>query len=326
MKRHVRLLAALLLSCLLAGCAFGDPLAERMPALGTPQPVDPAPEPAGEGWFIVDMYYRYLDEPMLAAEPRACADDQLATIISAWMEGPQESQGLTPLLPSGVRLISAELRGSLAIITLSGEFYSVMPYVPGAWRSDASWVERVNVQHRLRVQALVNTVIESGLCSSVQLMIHNAATGQPDRPLLATLSILSDTDDPNETLGEQYRNTQNVLTPARTLSLILDAGGKRNAAALYPYLALRDSRGEKRPPQEEIATLLQAVDTLTAIVDPSTTVTSAQNTAATVSCSLSFVTRSGERIDDTFIPVRLIKEEGIWKIELPTLLRILRLS
>ena len=143
-------LLLLLLALLLTGCA-ASPLSQAispLPAdIDLPQPDAPDSIASAQA---ATLWFRYLDEPLLAPESRTLtfSPDQPMelTLISALLGGPDaHSTDLTALFPAGTRVLSTVRQGRTLVVTLSRHIMDGYPDEPTDWSSDPYWADRKSV-------------------------------------------------------------------------------------------------------------------------------------------------------------------------------------
>ena len=116
-----------------------------------------ADEPMSLG---VDLWYLRQGGQDLGVERRQIIKDVDQTVVeavlSAWAEGPEEA-GLSPCLPQGSQILSAQVEDGVCLVDLSPEFIQGLP---GSETTAA-----------LMVYAMVNTLCELDGVEAVQLYI-----------------------------------------------------------------------------------------------------------------------------------------------------------
>lgn len=241
MKRLSAALMLLVLALMLSGCTAAitpGNLAVSTIAPGT-DPVTPLANASDtlRTDETVTLYFRYMDEPYLAAEHRAMS--QLPTesweyvLIHALIGGPEtRSNRLDGLFPEGTQLIATEHDGRTLHVTLSGEIMNGYPDEPSDWASDPYWTLEVPRRRSLCMQSLAATVMENSDVDRIQVFVQ-----QPDGSVMRLpLSYYQQTFDaiPAPMLT---RDATLLLNPDNTMHIILHAWLQRDWTTLYRYLS-----------------------------------------------------------------------------------------
>lgn len=315
---------AALLGCaaiLLCGCsAAGNPLvkAEATPVPGLSMALHAAAASGSNAdELCATLYFRYMDQPMLAGESRALTvpRDESAelALINALLEGPSAGHlELTRLFPETVRVESVAARDGLLFVTFNQALLTD-DGVPANWRQDAAWAAEAPRLRLLTIQSLVASITESFPYTGVQIMISGQEDGQAGQRLDNSyfLSGQGGLSDP------QLRNEALLLTPQNTVQCLLRAWQQRDYDTLYAYTAASGANGEPRPLYEGFALALDACPTLTAYsVSAGSVSHDGASAVLTVSLSLS---KEGAPVEIPAYPLRLDRENGVWKIGYDTL-------
>ncbi len=312
MKRRLSMalmLAAIL--ALLAGCApqSVDPLLKNETTAEPGTTVEVFSATADENSTnVVDatLYFRYLDEPLLAAESRTLTvpRDQSVeyAIVQALVNGPQNADsGLKRLLPEQTRVESVISRDGTLFITLDDGFLD--DGVPDDWATNVDWKDEAPLLRKLIVQSIAASVTEYYPYTGVQILVHKHGEVQTSLRLenayfLGGATGLSDPVTRDESL---------LLTPQRTAETILAAWQENDPQRLYRYVTDAD-----RPGLAELTEALASAETPTGYVVSAGSV--AENgLAATVTATLYLRgTDGGEEI--AAYPLQLRRENGVWKM------------
>lgn len=323
MKKRLAAVMLFALLCLMCGCArVSNPLmrAETTALPGLPMELHAATASDSGAYEVsVALYYRFLDEPMLAAEYRTLEvrrdeSAELAT-INALLAGPSASGvELTRLIPEGVRVEDVASENGILFVTLNDALLS--DGVPEDWLTIPEWREEAPTLRRLTIQSLVATITESFPHSSVQIMVRQSG-GAKQSLRLDNSYFLGELTGPGE---PQLRDEACLLTPHNTASAILTAYKARDFGSLYKYTAVRGADALK-PGYDDFAALLSDYPALTEFaVSPGNMSLSGVNALITV--DMTFLT-GGERAKVHAYPLPLIRENGIWKISCESLLALI---
>jgi len=309
MKRRIAFTAlALALLLLLGGCApqAADPLlkneATDVPGLSMDTPAATADE-SNAVQVNVTLYFRYLDEPMLAAESHTLTvlqDESVEyAIMKALVDGPSAGHSdLRRLLPAGTQVESVASREGILFVTFNEDFLN--DDVPDDWAEDEDWREEAPVLRALTAQSVAASVTESYPYTGVQILVHKAGEVQTSLRLdnayfLNGTAGLSDPVTRNEAL---------LLTPHNTAAVILTAWQQSDLERLYRYVA-----GSGKPSYEAFCEALAGAGALQAYSAGSGSV-AGDGTEATVTASLSITGGSAVAA----YPMQLVLENGVWRI------------
>lgn len=169
MKRLRLTLLLLMLLMMLTACAPSGNSMEALSVTAAPQE-DEIPRADGDDAAATDtsalIWYRYGDEPMLAAERRTVSrlpnEPYEKALLRLLLEGPSlDAPALCGLFPAGTRVISTSRQGEMLFVTLSYQLMNGYSDEPSNWRSDTAWAQEVPLRRRLAMQAIAATVTEN---------------------------------------------------------------------------------------------------------------------------------------------------------------------
>jgi hypothetical protein len=252
------------------------------------------------------LYFRYLDEPLLAAESRTLTvarDESLESVIlKALIAGPSDGHSdLRRLIPADTKVESVVARDETLFITFSDGFLA--DGVPDDWETNGTWPQEAPILRKLIVQSVAASITENRPYTGVQILVHKRGETQTSLRLenayfLNGSTGLSDPIARDETL---------LLTPQRTVETILTAWSAQDDTRLYRYVTEAD-----RPALALFNTALSTAPTLSHYTVSGGSVKQDGQTA-TVTVSLDTLNDQSEA-KTTAYPVLLTRENGIWKI------------
>ena len=237
-------LLLLLLALLLTGCA-AHPLSESVTPLATditpPQP--DAPESLATQ-STATLWFRYLDEPLLACETRALtlSPDQPMemTLIGALLDGPDaQSTDLTALFPAGTRVLSTVRQGRTLFVTLSRQIMDGYPDEPLNWRSNPVWAVEMPLRRRLCMQSLIATVTENCDVDTVQVLLEQQGAATDSLRLRQRYYL--DTDDEQRLADPLVRDDALLLSPGTAMSTALTLWQQQDWPRLARYVTDADA-------------------------------------------------------------------------------------
>ena len=233
-------LLMLLLALILTGCSAA-PISEAVTALpeevSLPRPGAPESQSAQE---TVTLWFRYLDEPLLAPETRALSfspDQPMElTLISALLSGPDtQSADLTALFPAGTRVLSTVRQGRTLFVTLSRQIMDGYPDEPADWQSDAYWAAEMPLRRRLCMQSLIATVTENCDVDSVQVLLEQ--TGEATDSLRLRQRYYLNANDAQQLADPLLRDDSLLLSPSTAMTTVLTLWQQQDWSRLSRYVS-----------------------------------------------------------------------------------------
>ena len=313
MKRKTRLLLLVLtviLPLLLFSCNQQfNPLvkneATAAPGLDTDLPAAVADD-SNMTELQATLYFRYQDEPLLAAETRVLSvrRDQRPeqAILHALLEGPSTGNAdLRRLIPTDVIVEGISSREQVLFITFNDAFMD--DGIPDTWASDDAWKVEAPLIRELITQSIAASITESYPYAGVQLLVHRENEVQTSLRLNNAYFL-----DGSMGLSEPVlRDESLLLTPQTTVKTLLEAWYQKDLERMYKYVA-----------QAEKPTFSSFVDALNAAPSPEVFTVSGgsvyadgQTAVVTVYLRLLYQAEDEELIS---YPLQLIRENDVWKV------------
>lgn len=263
----------------------------------------------------VTLYFRYMDEPMLAAESRSLTvkrDESVEfAIVEALTEGPSAGHSeLKRLLPAGAQVESVVSRGDILFVTFNEGL--LQDDVPDDWATDENWREEAPTLRRLTIQSVAASITESFPYTGIQILVYKQGELQTSLRLDNTY-FLNGTTGLSEPVA---RDESAILTPQHTAETILAAWQQRDLERLYGLITETD--------KPTFATMTEAffhLPTLSEYAVSGGSVT-ADGQAATLSVFLRTL-KDGADSDTVNYPMLLTRENGVWKISYARLTALL---
>lgn len=314
------LLVLLLLGCLLLTGCMHDPVSDMSTDVqGAEIPAPAADEPTLMERTAV-LWFRFCEEPYLAAETRrlsyAAEDGDALALLRMLMQGPSAaSTELNALFPVGTRVISVHQSGRIMFVTLSRHILNAYADEPDDWRDDPAWAAEVPLRRKLAMQGIAATLTENCDVDEVVILLERPAEVTDSLRLRQSYYTL----DGDTALADVLRRDESLLlTPSRTAAVILRYWQEADWVRLHRYLAMRDpATGQPRP--EAAAFAAQMAETphlLDAVADGGSI--SADGQSALFTLCGTWLTRGTEQ---TFSgrTLRLVREKGLWRVGLSEL-------
>lgn len=313
------MLLPLLLCLLLCGCTR-DPLAPMASPAESAELPAPAVSDQPAARDQATLWFRFGDEPFLAAQTRqmhhARTETHALALLRALVEGPDAaSTELRGLFPQGTQVISVTKADQVMFVTLSSHIMKGFADEPASWRSQPDWASEVPLRRELAMQAIAATLTENCQVNTVVVLVEQKDTPTDSLRLRQGYYTL---DGSTALAAPLHRDEALLLTPARTAEVILQYWQESDFARLYRYIARTDpATGTARP--EEAA----FIETMTG----QRHLLHAQVRGGSVSadgCTAVF-TVSGAWLDEgaelpfTGLVLRLTREKGLWRVGLSQL-------
>lgn len=272
----------------------------------------------------VTLYFRYLETDLLAREQReiSYSRSQLPAmaIAAALIEGPGSlSPWLNPLFPPGTQVLSAMSEDDRLFLTFNEALmgrYSDEALVQNAeYRQGEGLLRR-----RLAMASLVNSLTESGLYSSVQVLVR----GETYVASSMRLSQRYYLEDSNELPPPLHRQEGYVLSPRSATNLFMAAWLSDN---WQPGLKLVRSHipGEAIPAEHELLQLVARAPRLLSY-DISPGIVAMDGQSAVVCLNYSVLLPNGQERHKECLPLSLQLKDGLYTIPYDAMLRLLALN
>lgn len=304
-----RLLPLLLICLLLTGCSR-DPIAP----MATDMPAEiPAPAiadmPAEANQAV--LWFRYGDEPFLAAETRVitttAAENFALALLRDLVQGPgAAATELEGLFPTGTQVISATQAGRVMFVTLSKHIMNGYADEPADWRNQPDWAAEVPLRRVLAMQSIAATLTENCAVDTVVILVDQSATDS------LRLRRSYYTLDGDTTLAEPLlRDEALLLTPARTAEIILQCWAESDWARLYRYVAQTDpATGMERPEESDF---VHAMSETAHLLRATAQGGSVHGNSAVFTVQGAYLVDGTER-PFTGQVLRLTREKGLWRV------------
>ena len=310
MKKTIRLTPLLLAALLLAGCVAAPPDAlMRQDSAASREKLisaDAAQLPMRSGLYT--LYFRYGDTPYLAQEERVLTIERNTpvelAVVRALLDGPAATaSALTPLFPPGTEALAVSMQGGTLFVTFNEALLGKYADETGDLQSEYRQKEMV-LRRRLCMDALTATLTEAGLCTSVQALVYREKVQDKSMRLSDGFYTLKDEGAPLDPLT---RNESSLLTPPNAAQLLLGEWMSRDVPAFYGLVARLDAPDE--------AAALEALESAPVLTGFSLSAGNVSPDGQSVVLTADLSLRDGDTdLTATGYPLRMIREDGIWKI------------
>lgn len=316
MKSAARRLALLLICmALLSGCTSSPPESlvreDQEPAL-----LISAQTQGLSSLFASTLYFRYGNTGYLASEEQIISlkpDETLEeALVQALLKGPQATHSfLSPLFPPEVEILALTTQGDTLFITFNEALL-------GRYSDEASIsAEEAALRRRLCLDSLAATLTEAGVCARVQVLVYQE--NHQSTSLRLKSGFFHRTQE-GDMLPPITRNEETLLTPHNAASSLLTAWMRQDWASLYALTARLDP-ADQRPDEQTAFTAFSSAHALTSFSLSHGDVSS-DGQRALLNAEISL---RGEGADITLsgYPLRLSREEGLWKISYSRLMALM---
>ena len=315
-KMKAAKLLCLLFACVLCltGCAISPPDSLKRSGVESRSLISASTAELAPDEKPVALYFRYQDSSFLAPEPRMVVvqrnENLEKAIVQALIGGPLNTE-LSPLFPAGSEVVGTTTQDGTLFITMNESFLGRYADEPGD-ASSGHWKTEGPLRRQLCLDALAATLTEAGLCDRVQVMVQRN-TGQAVSMRLQA-GFLNRSGD-TALLPAAVRNESVLLTPHNTADRVLGAWLRQDWDALSLYCV-------HAPGEQSLFEAFEAAGVLVGYELSSGSV-SYDGQSAVLTADLT-LRGQGRDAEITGYPLRLIREEGLWKMDYQALLSMMQ--
>lgn len=263
--------------------------------------------------YQVQLYFRFLNEPYLACETRTLTvkkDESLETaIVRTILSGPgAASAELRRLFSDDVTVESTSWQDKLLFVTLSENVTEAMGDEPLFWQNDAYWQREVPLRRQLAMQSLAATLIENCGCEAVQIMLD--ARGDAKGSMRLPMSYYRTGREGLAPL--LHWDDKLLLTPGYAAKALLESYQQKDWERVLRYVTVAPGSTLPNP-----AIAAEMMDQWLTLVDYQLgeSVVDLTGTRAVLACDATLARAPGDEQKVTAHPLRLVRTNGIWKIQ-----------
>lgn len=261
------------------------------------------------------VYYRISNEallaPMLMRFELNIGQTLEEAVIQALIDGPQDSHDMTGVIPNGTQVVSVKEQHGYLEVTLSKEFLDVANDVPSGWEKNPQWAQEVNLRRLLAAYSIINSITDLGLHNAVLILIDVNGDGNGQRVERSSFGLSSSAGEPIEPL---CRNTALIQTPESAVSTVIAAINNRQSSTLARFVSF----GDQQTTSQLIADTLLTV-TFSAGQVSGDTIVRQDGAEAIVTLDCEFSQTGGLTQTIIAAPVRVVREDYIWKVDFDSL-------
>ena len=257
--------------------------------------------------LAVNLYFADPSFTKLVSESRELDipvnENEEYAVLQALCEGPA-SQGDVAgnrLINENTAIVSIASSGDVLFITLSRDF------LDWSFFSGNNLENSLNQRKQLAVYSIVNTMVEVSGYSRVQLLVESedGGTGQRIR--------LEDVGFPGSGVLEPL--ARNVCPLASILALLFEAVANQNYENVFTYISYEGETGDAKPDEEEFLAIARERNPVMEQYVIGDVIIGAGRDTAVITVDITYKLKGEEQTEKTNIPVRLIKESGMWKMQ-----------
>ncbi len=262
------------------------------------------------------LWFRFLDEPFLAAETRTIVrlsgQSYEMALLTALFDGPgTQYVELQNPFPDGARVLSTVRQGRRLLVTVSSEFLNPMNDEPPDWQSEPVWQVEVPLRRMLCMQAVVATVTENCDVDEVIVLVDQREIVSNSMRLKQSWFMTGGDDDaiaPAQTRRDEY-----LLTAQAAADAVLTCWTRCDWERLWKYVSVTDPyTGEEKPDYRSFVARMQAQQRLSGYVLHGCSV---RDDGAEATASATILLQEGGAVRElTSRCLRLHRDGGIWKI------------
>jgi len=241
-------------------------------------------------------------------------------VVGELLKGPAKF-GRICIIPPNVKLLDVIRKDDTVFVNLNEAFkgHIEVALLPGKQNLTEDLKPNVSAEmKRLAIYSIVNSLTEVSGVQQVKILINNrsisyGALGMT--PLIAGLSHIT----PDSAVMPLSRDSRFILNPAQAVHEVFTGlADELNWERAYSFLAETDIDGEKIPPIEQFMEMYKAyISELIFIIKAEEI---RHDGTAFVTADFSITYANGERREKVNYNLRVVNEEGIWKLIFPEFL------
>ena len=315
-RNHKKAALCLMVVCALclSGCAISPPDSLKRSGVESRSLISASTAELAPDEKTAALYFRFQDSDYLAAEARTVVvqrdENQEKAIVRALIAGPLNTE-LSPLFPAGTEVMSTSIQDGTLFITLNEAFLGRYTDEPGDI-SAGIWKTEGPMRRQLCLDSLAATLTEAGLCERIQILVQRDS-GQTQSMRLQTGFLNRSADA--ELMPALTRNENVLLTPHNTAECVLNAWLQQDWDTLSLFCA-------HAPGEQSVFEAFEAAGVLVGFeLSPGSVSDDGQTAVLTADLSLR---AQGGDAEIVGYPLRLIREEGLWKMDYRALLSMMQ--
>ena len=255
------------------------------------------------------LYYVNEDYSMLVGVEKEIEIPVSSNVEFAVMEEliagyPNGKDAIRSIVNPATKILSITRNGNSITVILSKEFLD-WSFIPDTYLDSGN----TDIIKQLTVYSVVNSLVETALCHNVQIMVDKNGNGSGQRIRLNEVGMGG-----NGVLGQLTRQNSYILTSEKVLEEIFISLANRDYISLYDNVAAIGTDGSERPVLNSFVTSMQSMDVSLEYFNLEERTDQSSQEHKIIMCDYVIVDSDGERMEFKNIPVKLIRENGLWKI------------
>lgn len=264
----------------------------------------------------VNLYYRYNDTVYLVSQTRdieSQPDERIEeAVLRELISGPTgTSDVLRPLIPTTTKVVNLETQGETIYVTFNSELLL----------QDRTEIQQDDTRLHLMTQSIINSLLDLGTYSKVQILVDKNGTGQGERLPVEQFGFQKLNQNASQLMEAQSYDNSVVWTPNKMLAEVIYALNNHEWSALYAQVSDRDRDGVAKPIFDVAAEAWQQQNCGILDYDITSTTQTAQGT------TILRVDFTGEINSSSYtrtnFPIVLVYKDYTWKIHYDVLMRMI---
>jgi len=294
--------------------------------------IDPDPQPKET---VVTLYFKHKYFDFLVPETRTVIHEKQTyeqLVVEELLKGPSAHDRVS-IMPPGVKVLDVTQKGETVFVNLSEEFIAPIDLTGLYGKADIPEDKVPFVQaemKRLAIYSIVNSLTELDGVNQVKILVNNKAIGYQEMGQELTdlmLKGLNITEQKSSAvLVALYRNKDFILSPADSVQLVFEGlVGEPKWDQVYSLLTSESTSQKELPSKEDLQKLWPALISSLEL-DPGFVkeeeIKADGEAFVTVSYTVNYTSGTKDKKERDL--VRVINDNGIWKVQMPRFMQNIR--
>ena len=271
----------------------------------------------------VTLYFKHYLADYLVPEKRAVQKGSQSieyVVVSELLKGPTKFERVA-VMPPNVKVLDVTRNGDTVFVNLSEEFRGNID-LAAVRKDNVPEEQKENVlaqMKRLCIYSIVNSLTELDGVNRVKILVNNRALTYEEMgaELIASQTVNVEKNTPVMALT---RNKNFILSPSEAVRQVFNSlVGEPDWERIDAFLARKNADGSERPPIEEIQKVYSAY-VAGLEFDSNNFIMSEEikpDGEAFVTVTYAIKNANGKKESRDSDVLRVVNEEGIWKLRLP---------
>ena len=280
--------------------------------------INPQAEAANKDTVSVNLYFGSGDDYALIGETRvidAPVNERLeVAVVGELIKGPSSSKGeFSQVINPKTQVIDISDNGETLFVTLSKEFLTPANTDEDEDKTSEKYIKETKQKMKLAVYSIVDTLIELSGYPRVQILIDQDGSGNGSRVSKNEVGF-----DGKGSLEPLQRNGDIILTPKNTVKMLLDVMESKDWSRVYNLISSDDTYNTQKPSETDFESEIISRNIMVEDYEILDEVVFQTGVGAVVMIDYDIKTKDEETQSRTNIPVMLVRENDIWKIQYTT--------